>query len=352
MTTTALNIPPLSRELEAPLRHRINDKTKPIGSLGKLEDFVLRLGLMQGTLAPELKSPIVLVFAGDHGIAREGASPYPPEVTMQMVLNYLNGGAAINVFTRQHRIPMKIIDAGVEADLPNHPDLLALKVRRGTRNALVEAALTREEVELCLAHGSKVATDHLALGHDALLLGEMGIGNTAVSALLISSLLNLPLETCVGRGAGHDDQGLARKQALCAQVQAKHGKIDNAHAALSAYGGCEIAMMAGAMLATAAARKLLVVDGFIATAAAVVASRIHPGVLDYCVFAHASAESGHAKALRALGVQPLVDLGFRLGEGTGAAVIWPLLLSATAFLREMATFSSAGVSEVTTTAKN
>jgi len=345
MTTNTLDIPALSRELEAPLRHRINDKTKPLGSLGKLEDFVLRLGLMQGTLTPELKAPIVLVFAGDHGIAQAGASPYPPEVTQQMVLNYLSGGAAINVFVRQHGIPMKIIDAGVAADLPAHPDLTSLKVRRGTRNALAEPALTGEEVDLCLVCGAKVANDCIADGHDALLLGEMGIGNTAVSALLISSLLDLPLNECVGRGAGHDDAGLARKHTICAQARAKHGAHTDARAALAAYGGCEIAMMTGAMLAAAAARKLIVVDGFIATAAAVVASRIHPGVLDYCVFSHASAESGHAKALKKLGVQPLVDLGFRLGEGTGAVVVWPLLLSATAFLREMATFSSAGVSE-------
>jgi len=345
MNTLSFNIPPVSRELEAALRRRIDDKTKPIGSLGKLEDFVLRLGLMQGTLTPELKSPVVLVFAGDHGLAGEGASPYPPEVTKQMVLNYLGGGAAINAFTRQHRIAMKVIDAGVASDLPSHADLLPYKIRRGTRNALVEAALTPDEVELGLVRGAKIATAFIAAGHDALLLGEMGIGNTAVSALLISSLLGLPLDECVGRGAGHDDQGLARKQKLCAQVRLRRGEIGDARAALSAYGGCEIAMMAGAMLAAAQARKLVVVDGFISTAAAVVASRIHPGVLDYCVFSHASAESGHAKALHALGMQPLVDLGFRLGEGTGAAVVWPLLVSATVFLREMATFSSAGVSE-------
>lgn len=342
-----LEIPQLSLHLDAELRNRINDKTKPLGSLGKLERFVHRLGLMQGTTAPELRSPVILVFAGDHGLAKAGASPFPQEVTMQMVLNYLSGGAAINVFARQHRIPMQVIDAGVASPLPKHPDLLDLKVIAGTRNALEEAALTLEEVDLCLGRGAKVALDAIERGADTVMLGEMGIGNTAISALLISTLLDLPIEECVGRGAGHDDAGLVRKQLLCARVKERHGRVSTAREALAAYGGCEIAMMAGAMLATASRRKLVVVDGFIATAAAVVASRINSRVLDYCVFAHSSAESGHVKVVRKLGVEPLVDLGLRLGEATGAALIWPLLQSATAFLREMATFSSAGVSEST-----
>lgn len=339
------DIPEISKSLSAELTHRIDDKTKPIGSLGKLERFVHRLGMAQGTLTPSLRSPVVLVFAGDHGIATVGASPFPQEVTRQMVLNYLSGGAAINVFVRQHGIPMRIIDAGVNADLPAHPDLIDLKVRPGTRNALVEPALTLAEVDDCLARGAAVAQTQISEGADTVMLGEMGIGNTAVSALLVSALLKLPIEDCVGRGAGHDDAGLSRKHKLCAEIKARHGEITGGREALAAYGGCEIAMMVGAMLATAAARKLVVVDGFIATAAAVVASRINPRVLDYCVFSHASAESGHARVVKVLGVEPFVDLGLRLGEATGAVLVWPLLQSATAFLSEMATFSSAGVTE-------
>jgi nicotinate-nucleotide--dimethylbenzimidazole phosphoribosyltransferase len=338
-------IPPLSRNLEAELRHRIDDKTKPLGSLGKLESVALRLGLIQGRVDPELKCPVVLVFAADHGLAREGASPYPPEVTRQMVLNYLQGGAAVNAFVRQHGMRMRIVDAGVDGELPEHPDLISLKVRRGSRNSLREAALTLDEVDDCLIRGASVSGTEIERGADAVLCGEMGIGNTSASALILSALLQLPLDECIGRGAGHDDKGLERKRQLLHQVREARGAVKRGREALAAYGGLEIAMMSGAMIAAASQRRLILVDGFIATAAAVAAENIRPGVLDYCLFSHASAESGHARALRELGVEPLVDLGLRLGEATGAVLVWPLLQSATGFLREMATFSSAGVTE-------
>jgi len=339
------DIPPLAAHLEAQLRARIDQKTKPPGSLGRLEELALRLGLMQARADPVLTAPTIVVFAGDHGLAAEGVSPFPAEVTPQMVLNFLAGGAAINVFARQHGLALKVVDAGVAADLPAHRDLLSLKVRPGTRNALLEAALTPGEVALCLERGAAVVADLARAGTNAVLLGEMGIGNTSAASLLISALLPMSLDAAVGRGAGHDDRGLARKRAVLARVQARHAAcVEGPLDALAAYGGCEIAMIAGAMLTAASRRMLIVVDGFIVTAALVVAARMQPAVLDYCLFAHASAESAHARVVAALGGRPLLDLGLRLGEGTGGALAWPLVASAACFLREMATFESAGVS--------
>ncbi|MDO8540656.1 MAG: nicotinate-nucleotide--dimethylbenzimidazole phosphoribosyltransferase [Opitutaceae bacterium] len=337
-------IPPLATSLELELRVRIDQKTKPLGSLGRLEEIALRCGLMQATLAPEWREPTVLVFAGDHGLTAEGVSPFPSAVTVQMVHNFLAGGAAINVFARQHGLALRVVDAGVAAELPAHPGLLACKVREGTRNALHEPALTAAEVEECLARGAQIVDELAAAGTNALLFGEMGIGNTSAAALLVSALTRELLDACVGRGAGHDDAGLARKRAVLARVQARHADAREPLDALAAFGGCEIAMMAGAMMAGAAQRMVLVIDGFIVTAALLVAARLRPAVLDYCVFAHNSAEAGHQRTLAALGAKPLLDLGLRLGEGTGAALAWPLLVSAVGFLREMATFESAGVS--------
>lgn len=339
------DIPPLATELEPVLRARIDQKTKPPGSLGRLEEIALRLGLMQGRADPVLRTPTVIVFAGDHGLAAEGVSPFPAEVTPQMVLNFLAGGAAINVFARLHRLALKIVDAGVAADLPAHPNLLARKVRAGTRNALHEPALTPDEVTLCLERGAAVVHDLAQSGTNVVLFGEMGIANTSVASLLVSALLDMQLDQVVGRGAGHDDRGLAHKRFILARVQARHAAtVRGPLEALSAYGGCEIAMITGAMLAAASRRMVVLVDGFIVTAALVVAARMQPAVLDYCFFAHASAEPAHTRVVAALGGRPLLDLGLRLGEGTGAALAWPLLDAAAAFLREMATFESASVS--------
>lgn len=340
-------ISPLARHLESTLRARIDQKTKPLGALGRLEEVALQLGLIQGTERPSLRNGTVLVFAGDHGLAQEGVSPYPSDVTAQMVINFLRGGAAINVFSRQHRLPVKVIDAGVAGVLPAHPELLALKVRSGTRNALHEDALTPEEVELCLTRGADVVAGLARSGTNAILPGEMGIGNSSSAALIFSALLGLPLNECIGRGAGHDEVGLSRKREILARVQARHAGVNRPLEGLCAFGGCEIGMMTGAMLAAAASSMVVMVDGYIATAAALVAAKLNPAVLDYCIFAHASAESGHAAALRALKVKPLLDLGLRLGEGTGAVLAWPLVVSASKFLEEMATFESAGVSERT-----
>ncbi len=347
------NIPPLAKELTPALQARIDNKTKPPGSLGRLEELALRLGLMQGTVAPKLVAPHVLVFAGDHGLAREGVSPFPPEVTPQMVLNFLAGGAGINVLARLSGLAMKVIDAGVASELPDHPELLKLKVCLGTRNALHERALLVSEVELCLERGAQVVRDLAAQhGTNAILPGEMGIGNSAAAALLYSAFTGRSVAECTGRGAGHNDAGLARKIAILERVQAKYGEIRDPILAFAAYGGCEIAMMTGAMLEAASRRMLVMVDGYICTASALVAARMNPAVADYLVFAHASGDGPHRVAVEALGGRPLLDLGMKLGEATGAALAWPIVRASVAFLEEMATFDSAGVSERTGVAKS
>lgn len=343
MSWHAPKIPPLAMDLAPSLRQRIDAKTKPRGALGRLEELAYRLGLIFGTDNPELFAPQVLVFAGDHGLTAEGVSSYPASVTRQMVLNFLAGGAAINAFARQHGLALTVIDAGVDGDLPAHPRLRSLKVRPGTRNARHGPALTLDEVQTCFERGAALVRELAAGGTNAVLFGEMGIGNSSAAALLVSTLLQLPLETCVGRGAGHDDAGLARKHRILAAVRERHAGVNGPVGAMAAFGGCEIAMITGAMLEAATNRMVILVDGFIVTAALAAAARICPNVTDYCVFAHVSEENGHRAALAALGGEPLLDLGLRLGEGTGAALAWPLLVAATAFLREMATFDSAGV---------
>jgi nicotinate-nucleotide--dimethylbenzimidazole phosphoribosyltransferase len=342
-------IPPLARDLAPALRTRIDRKTKPPGSLGRLEELALQIGQIQGTTSPTLDRANVLIFAGDHGLASEGVSPFPAAVTVQMVHNFLQGGAGINVLARRAGLPVLVIDAGVASDLPPHPNLRQLKVRHGTRNALHEPALTGVEVDLCLKRGAELVAGLAEAGCQAILPGEMGIGNSSAAALLYSALLDLPIEQCVGVGAGHDTAGLARKREILSRVRMRHGSV-HGRDALAAFGGCEIAMMTGAMLEAAARRLVIVVDGFIATAAALVASRIDRTFLDYCVFAHESGDTPHTIALNGLGARPLLRLGMRLGEATGAAMAWPILQASVAFLAEMATFDSAGVSEKTAAA--
>lgn len=339
-----LAIPPLAHDLEATLRAKINAKTKPLGALGRLEEIALRIGLMQATLEPTLQQGTVLVFAGDHGLAAEGVSPFPAEVTAQMIANFLSGGAAINVFAKQNQLALKVVDAGVAVDLPNHPTLIQAKIRHGSGNARWGEAMTAAEVTTALQRGGEIVDQLAAQGCNAVLLGEMGIGNSSAAALLMSCLLGLPLEACIGRGAGHDAAGLAHKAAILQEVQDRHSAVRGPLEALAAFGGCEIAMLAGAMLGAARRRMVILNDGFIVTAALLCAAQIEPRVLDYVICSHCSAEQSHARLLAALSLQPLLNLELRLGEGTGAALAWPLLQAACGFLREMATFESAAVS--------
>ncbi|MDR0577311.1 MAG: nicotinate-nucleotide--dimethylbenzimidazole phosphoribosyltransferase [Candidatus Accumulibacter sp.] len=341
-------IPPIDAALDQALQETIDNKTKPRGSLGALERVAWRVGRIQRTLSPRFCRPTLLIFAADHGAARAGLSAYPQDVTWQMVENYLAGGAGANVFARQNGLAVKIVDAGVAHDFGKRPGLVDAKVApAGTRNYLDEAAMTREQCETAVETGARIARELAAEGCNALAVGEMGIGNTASAALLTHVFTGAPLSDCVGRGTGLDDAGLERKRGLLARAAARARLPADAGAldALAEFGGFEIAMMTGALLAGAECRMTLLIDGFIATSALLAAARIAPAIRDYCVFCHCSAEPGHRAQIRALGGEALLDLGLRLGEGSGAALAYPLVCSALAFLNEMASFDSAGVSK-------
>ena len=326
--------------LAARVQQRIDHKTKPLGALGRIEMLALQLALVQGSETPVLHQPQLAVFAADHGIAAQGVSAFPQAVTVQMVANMLAGGAAVSVLARQHGLALTVVDCGVAADIAPQAGLHTAKVRAGTADSSTAVAMSPAECDGAIAHGRALLR---SLPGNALLLGEMGIANTSAAALLMARLTGLPLARCVGRGTGLDDAGLLHKQTVLQRALDLHAAAAAPLQALAALGGLEIATMVGAVLQAAEERRIVVVDGFITTAAVALAAALQPLVLQRCVFAHGSAENGHARWLQQLGVQPLLDLGLRLGEGSGAALAWPLVKSAELLLAEMASFESAGV---------
>ncbi len=344
---------------------RLDQLTKPQGALGRLEALALQVALVQGRTHPRWEAPQLLVFAADHGLAAQGVSAYPAAVTAQMVLNMLAGGAAVSVLARQHGLALTVVDCGVAHDFAPQPGLHIAKVCHGTADSTLGPALSAAQCLAALQHGQQLVR---GLPGNVLLLGEMGIANTSAAALLMCRLTGLPLADCVGRGTGLDDAGLAHKAAVLQRALQRHVHVQpqlqlaaalpmgpdravapGALALLGAFGGAEIATMAGAVLQAAHERRVVVVDGFITTAAVAVAVALAgaegPALLQRCVFAHGSAEAGHGRWLRCLGARPLLDLGLRLGEGSGAALAWPLLVSALQLLDEMASFESAGVAQ-------
>ncbi len=333
--------------LATAIAHKIDTKTKPLGALGQLEALARQVALAQQTLTPTLRRPHVLVFAADHGIAQAGVSQYPPEVTHQMVRNFAGGGAAINVFCRQNGLGLTIVDAGVRGSFADLPAVRDEKIAEGTQNFAHAPAMTATQCADALARGARLADELHAAGCNVLGLGEMGIGNTSAAAVLMHLLTGQPLAACVGRGTGLDPAGVARKLATLAQAVAAHPAVSAADplAVLATFGGFEIAQMCGAMLRAAERGMLLLIDGFIASAALLVAARLAPAVLAYCVFCHESGEQGHRLLLAELGGEPLLRLGLRLGEGTGCALAYSLVQAAVNFLTEMASFASAGVSD-------
>jgi nicotinate-nucleotide--dimethylbenzimidazole phosphoribosyltransferase len=341
------HITPPDAALATAIQLKIDTKTKPLGALGQLESLARQVALVQQTLTPVLRRPHVLVFAADHGIAQAGVSQYPPEVTHQMVRNFASGGAAINVFCRQNGLGLTIVDAGVRGSFADLPAVRAEKLAEGTQNFLHAPAMTAAQCTDALARGARLADELHATGCNVLGLGEMGIGNTASAAVLMHLLTGQPLAACVGRGTGLDAAGVARKLAILTRAVAAHPALDPADplAVLATFGGFEIAQLCGALLRAAERQMLLLIDGFIGSAALLVAARLAPAVLSYCVFCHESGEQGHRLLVAELGGQPLLRLGLRLGEGTGCALAYPLVQAAVGFLNEMASFESAGVSD-------
>ena len=334
------------------LQHKLNNKTKPLGSLGRIESLGLQIGQILGTASPRLDAPQMVVFAGDHGLTVRGISAFPSDVTWQMVENFLAGGAAVSVLAKQNGIALTVVDCGVKHDflagLPAGSVRAGLQVRKatgaeqGTADSSAQVAMTAGQCRQALQHGIELVQ---GLPGNALLLGEMGIGNTSAASLLLSRLARLDIAVCTGAGTGLDAPAVLRKTEVLREVLHKHAGAKDPLVALAALGGFEIATMVSAVLQAAHERRVVVVDGFIATSAVLVAHALQPLVLQRCVFAHRSGERGHEFMLQYLGVQALLDLGLRLGEGSGAALGWPLLQSACTVLREMASFESAGVSE-------
>jgi nicotinate-nucleotide--dimethylbenzimidazole phosphoribosyltransferase len=334
--------PTANADLSAALHAAINNKTKPPGSLGLLETMALQMGLIQQTVDVSLRAPTIVVFAADHGVVAEGISAFPQDVTWQMVENFLAGGAGINVFARQHDCALQVVDAGVNHDFGPRAQLIDRKVAPGTANFARQAAMSAQQCAAAMQHGMDIVA---ALEGNVIGFGEMGIGNTTAAAALMHKITGAPVAECVGAGTGLTRDGVLHKQRVIEAAVASHAGVDEPLAILATFGGFEIAMIAGAMLKAAERRMVLLIDGFIVTSALLVAAKVAPAILDYCVFSHCSDESGHRRMLAHLEAKPLLNLGLRLGEGTGCALALPLLHSACAFLREMATFESAQVSE-------
>ncbi|WP_429294664.1 nicotinate-nucleotide--dimethylbenzimidazole phosphoribosyltransferase [Paraburkholderia sp. CI3] len=338
-------VAPLDQTLRAELQRIIDTRTKPPGSLGRLETLACQMGLIQRSTRPTVQRAAMIVFAGDHGIAAEGVSPYPQAVTAQMVANFIAGGAAINALSRVAGLELEVVNAGIATPLPSTDRLVDIPVGPGTRNFAHEAAMTHAEALAAMQAGAARVCHHAALGTNVIGFGEMGIANTSAAACLMSRLCGVPIDDCVGRGTGLDNAGLAKKRNVLAAALARHADARAPLDVLATFGGFEIAMMAGAYLAAAEARMTILVDGFIATSALLVADAFSPDVREYCVFAHASNEAGHRRMLDHFDAQPLLSLDMRLGEGTGAALAVPLLRAAVAFVNEMASFDSAGVAD-------
>lgn len=351
----------MSATLQQQLQHIIDHKTKPLGALGRLEELALQIGLIQQTTKPVIQRPHIIVFAGDHGIARTGlVNAYPQEVTAQMVLNFVHGGAAINVFCRQHELTLKVVDAGVNFEFTSNPiDLINAKMGYGTKNYLDEPAMTVYEAIQAIEKGRSIVQQTAGTGCNCIGFGEMGIGNTSSATLIMSAITGVPVAEFTGRGAGLNDDQFQKKIDTLQLVYEKHG-LSALHQQpidlLARVGGFEIAMIAGAYLEAVKQKMIVLVDGFITTAALLIANAIFiaekhrslvsgwTSLTDHCIFAHTSHEAGHEKILRHLGVTPLLNLSMRLGEGTGAALAMPMIRSAVNFLNEMASFESAGVS--------
>ncbi|WP_057954626.1 nicotinate-nucleotide--dimethylbenzimidazole phosphoribosyltransferase [Salinivirga cyanobacteriivorans] len=338
------DIKAVGNTLDEKILYKINNKTKPPGSLGKLEKIALQIGKIQQTESPKLINPCIMVFAGDHGVVEEGVSPFPQEVTHQMVLNFLNGGAAINVFAGQNSISLQIIDAGVNFDFTEHPALNNQKVAKGTRNFAKEPAMSIDQCNEALQRGADLVSEKYKEGTNIIGFGEMGIGNTTAASALFSAYSGLEPAKTSGRGTGLDEDGVSHKAEVIQKAINKYGNNLSAIEILATYGGYEIAMTTGAMLKAAELGMCILVDGFIITSALIAAQALSKHVVDYCIFSHQSNEQGHRLMLEYLDAEPIMQLDLRLGEGTGAAIAYPVVKSAVNFLNEMASFDDAKVS--------
>ncbi|WP_276879395.1 nicotinate-nucleotide--dimethylbenzimidazole phosphoribosyltransferase [Bacteroides heparinolyticus] len=327
------------------LTDKINNLTKPKGSLGMLEELALQIGLIQQTLSPTLRHPQNIIFAADHGIVEEGVSLSPKEITWQQISNFLHGGAGVNFLCRQHGFVLKIVDAGVDYDLPYEKGIINMKVRKSSRNYLHEAAMTEEEMEQCMERGAEVVRLCHNEGSNILSFGEMGIGNTSSSSLWMSYFADIPLEQCVGAGSGLDHMGIRHKYEVLKQSMDNYKGNGSVRDIMRHFGGLEMVMAVGAMLQAAELKMIILVDGFIMSNCLLAASMLHPEVKDYAIFGHCGDETGHRLVLDSLHAKPLLNLDLRLGEGTGAICAYPIVDSAVRMINEMDNFAHASITK-------
>lgn len=327
------------------LRDKIDNLTKPKGSLGVLENIALQVGWIQQTLTPALHSPQNILYAADHGIVEEGVSKSPKEITWQQLFHFLHGGAGCTFLCKQHGFKLKIVDSGVDYDLPYERGIINMSVRRGTRNYLHEAAMTREEMELCIERGAQVVRDSYNEGCNVVSFGEMGIANTSSSSLWMHAFTGIPLKECVGAGSGLDDEGIRHKYNVLQQSWDNYRGDHSPEDIIRYFGGYEMVMAIGGMLQAAELHMVILVDGFIMTNCILAASKLYPDVLHYALYGHQGDESGHKLVLDALHARPLLNLGLRLGEGTGAICAYPIVESAVHMINEMDSFKDASVTK-------
>ena len=335
----------ISKDTIPLIREKIDNKAKPIGSLGILEELAIKICLIQNTFNPVLTKPVIVIFAGDHGIAEEGICTYPQKVTYQMVYNFLRGGAAINVFARQHNLDVKIIDAGVNHKFIHHSKLTDAKIRSGSKNFLYGPAMKYQECMMAVELAANMIDDYHKEGANIIGFGAMGIGNTSSAALIMHHITKLPLIDCIGMEDGFDQENLDKKlEILSRAIEANLIINDDPVTILSTFGGYETAMLVGGMLKAAELGMIILIDGFVTTSALLLAVLIYPDVLDYCIFSNVSDEKGHRAVLDYLEVKPLLHLKMSLEEGSGTALAYPLVQSAVNFMNEMASFEDAKIS--------
>ena len=354
------DIQPVRRQMQAAIQAKTDNLNKPKGSLGRLEELAMQVCLIQQTLEPSLAHPCHLLLGGDHGIEREGVSVSPREVTWQQMINFTHGGGGVNMFCRQHGFKLRIVDVGVDYDFSGHPGIIDRKIARGTKNFLYEPAMSEQEFHRAIHTGSDLVDDCIAEGCRILSIGEMGIANTSPSSIWMHLFTGIPLEQCIGAGAGLDTPGIRHKYEVLTKAlknfQAPKTFVQtpilpnsqtpkNPPQLLSHFGGFEMVAAIGAMLRAAEQHLVILVDGFIMTACALAAIRLYPVAQDYMIFTHQGDESGHKKMLDAMGARPLLHLGLRLGEGTGALCAFPLVDSAVRMMNEMNNFDSARITK-------
>lgn len=341
----SFNIQKPDAAIKSDLQDKIDNLAKPKGSLGTLEKIAFQIGLIQQTLSPSLLHPVNVIYASDHGIADEGVSKSPKEVTRQVINNFLNGGAGVCFLARQHGFELKIVDSGVDFDFPPIDRLIDRKVRKGTRNFLHEAAMTVEEMEKAIQLGADIVTDCYNEGCNVISFGEMGIGNTAASSMWMACLTDIPLIDCVGAGSGLDNEGIRHKYNVLKRSLDNYSGDKSPQDVIRYFGGYEMVMAVGGMLRAAELKMVILIDGFIMTNCVLAASSLYPAMLSYCIFGHCGDEAGHKRVLDALHAEPLLNLGLRLGEGSGSVCAYPIVQSAVRMINEMHSFQQASVTK-------